>query len=101
MKFLQDGPHGVQHPIDFQHASHHHLSSNEHQMRAHQYGPQQYPHNQHQHGHTHDHTHSQHQDVQREVQVNETLEIMGSTLLEEFKDIKVVNGELKYVKRED
>ncbi|QHS73261.1 DNA-binding transcription factor AFT1 [Saccharomyces paradoxus] len=101
LKFLQNGPHGSQHPVDFQHVDHRHLGSNEPQVRSNQYGPQpqqpQYPHNQSHHGHSH----GQHQEIQREVQAHESLEIMGNTLLEEFKDIKMVNGELKYVKRED
>ncbi|CAI4061806.1 DNA-binding transcription factor AFT1 SKDI_07G1850 [Saccharomyces kudriavzevii IFO 1802] len=99
LKFLQNSLHGAQHPIDFQNTNHHHISSNEPQVppRQHElpHQQQQYPHNQQHHGH------GQHQEVRNELQAHESLEIMGNTLLDEFKDIKMVNGELKYVKRED
>ncbi|AJS28221.1 ADE_G0019180.mRNA.1.CDS.1 [Saccharomyces cerevisiae] len=104
LKFVQNGPHGSQHPIDFQRVDHRHLSSNEPQVRSHQYGPQQQPPQQLQYhqNQPHDgHNHEQHQTVQKDMQTHESLEIMGNTLLEEFKDIKMVNGELKYVKPED
>ncbi|EJS43752.1 rcs1p [Saccharomyces arboricola H-6] len=99
LKFLQNDQNGAQHPIDFQHTNHHHPSLNEHQIRPQQHTlqhqQQQYPQNQ------HHHNPSQHQEARREPQPHESLEIMGNTLLEEFNDIKMVNGELKYVKRED
>ncbi|CAI1993837.1 hypothetical protein SEUBUCD646_0G01990 [Saccharomyces eubayanus] len=110
LKFLQNSPHGAHHPVDFQHENYNHLMSNQPQIRHQQHElqlqlPQQqqqqrqqeYPHS---HDH-HDHHHNQHQEVRKEVQTHETLEMMGNTLLEEFNDIKMVNGELKYVKRED
>nr|CAA37215.1 RCS1 protein [Saccharomyces cerevisiae] len=104
LKFVQNGPHGSQHPIDFHmltivisalmNLKYDHInmvrnSSHRSNCNITKISP------------TTGINHEQLQTVQKDMQTHESLEIMGNTLLEEFKDIKMVNGELKYVKPED